>query len=46
VSASKILLIVSIVIFAFAAIGAWPTVAADFEPVALGLAFFATSFAV
>jgi hypothetical protein len=43
----KILALIAVAIFIFAAVGAWPDdLREDLEPVALGLAFFAASFIV
>jgi hypothetical protein len=42
----KILALVAAVIFFVASIGEWPSGLDDFEPVALGLAVLAVSFAL
>ena len=47
IGASKLLLIVAVVIFILASLGAWPDdLRDDLEPVALGLAFVAAAFIV
>jgi hypothetical protein len=42
----RILLLVAVIIFVIASLGAWPGSLSEFDPVALGLAFFAASFLV
>ena len=42
----RALVLVSVVIFILTSLGAWPDIAADFEPLPLGLAFLAASFLV
>ena len=42
----RALVLVSVIIFVLASLGDWPDIAADFEPLPLGLAFFAASFLV
>ena len=46
-SASKLLLLIAVIVFVLAAIDAWPnSLKGDIEPTALGLALFAGSFLV